>query len=54
MCAVSLLTMISIMNVCLNSLVMISYLKGVGPVLSGDVITAGLGDLVTVKFPVVA
>ena len=40
--------------ICSYSLVMISYLKGVGSVLAGDIITAGLGDLVTVKFPVVA
>ena len=28
--------------------------QGVGPVVAGDVITAGLGDLVTITFPVVA
>ena len=30
------------------------FLLGVGPVVAGDVITAGLGDLVTITFPVVA
>ena len=27
---------------------------GVGPVVEGDIITAGLADLVTISFPVVA
>ena len=30
------------------------FLPGVGPVVAGDVITAGLEDLVTITFPVVA
>jgi len=37
-----------------GDLVLTGTPAGVGPVLAGDVITAGLGDLVTVEFPVVA